>query len=185
MLMRGRMVRGLIVSVILVGVFGGIVGCDSSDSESPASSVAGFNRATAVATPTISPADKDKAEKEATQAVDAWVKLVDAGMYPDAWEETTQSFKDSSIKVDWCNQTAALRNAMGPLLSRTVAKADYKSKVDKDPGGAYVTVRYDTAFKATDRGIEEVTMMRGKDGVWRSMGYYLAVKPSPPTPAKK
>ena len=175
------MLKGIAVGLILAAAFGGFLGCDSSsdDTELPISS----NNA-AVPHPTVSQAEKQKAVNDATQAVDSWLRLIDSGMYSEAWDQTGQIFKSSSIKVDWAKQIGAIRTAMGPIVSRKLKEADYSSKYPEVPLGSYVRFHYDTAFKATSLGAEEVTAMRDKDGIWRPLGYYLSIKNPPPTPAK-
>ena len=176
------MLKGIAVGLVLAAVFGGFVGCDSSsdNTELPIAS-----NSAAAPQPTVSQAEKAKAVNDATQAVDAWLRLIDSGMYSEAWDQTGQIFKTSSIKADWAKQTAAIRTAMGPIVSRKLKEADYSSKYPEVPAGSYVRFHYDTAFKATPLGTEEVTAMRDKDGIWRPLGYYVSVKNPPPTPAKQ
>jgi hypothetical protein len=175
------MVKSLMVSLMLVAVLGGALGCQSSDSESPASSAALPNQLNAVSTPSISQADKDKAMNKAIQASGTWLKFLDEGKCGAGWDQTGDLLKQSSPKDAWCKQVAPLRAALGGVLSRKVNEADYRTQIEKGPEGQYVVIHYDTSFRATDHGTEQVTAALGKDGTWRPVGYYVSV--TPPTPA--
>jgi hypothetical protein len=164
----GRMVRRVIVSLMLAVILTAGYGCDSSDSEAPS--------APAPAVPSMPPA---VATKEAGAVSDAWLKLIDDGKYNDAWDQTGKWFQNSTSKDAFAKQTAAIRTAMGPLISRKTTKSDYTTKIPEGPNGDYVIMHYDTAFKATSDGMEEVTLEHEKDGTWKPLGYYLAIKPAP------
>ncbi len=175
------MLKQAVISLMVALSIGGAMGCQSSDSESPSTS-AGLS--TEPSAPEVPPTTSPVTIKEATQAAEAWLQMLDAGKCEEAWDRAGKPLKDSTNKAGWCAQTRAIRNAMGPVASRKVAKTEYQNKLGKVMPGDYVTFHFDTAFKATDRGSEEVSIMRDKDGTWRPLGYYVSVKPTPPTPAK-
>jgi len=158
------MVRRVVVVLILAAVLG-TFGCDTSSS-GPVSE-----------TSSISQADQDKLIKEASQAADVWIKLLDQGKCGEAWDQTGKMFKDSTVRDSWCKETGARRHAMGAVLSRTIEQAKYNNQIGQGPRGDYVTVHYDTSFAATPRGAEEVTLVRDQDGSWRPLGYYLSIRP--------
>jgi hypothetical protein len=172
------MVRNTIIALGLAAVLC-VLGCQSqTDSGTPSSS---SNQSDASGKP--SQVDKDKAIKEATQALESWLKLIDDGKCTEAWEQGSKLFKHDSSADFWCKQIEPVRAAFGAVKSRTVTKADYLTHPPKAPEGQYVTLHYDTSFRATDRGIEEVTAVHDEDGVWRAAGYYVSLKPSMPTPS--
>lgn len=177
----------LVPLMLLAAVLSSNLGCESPSEPEPqpssaalssglATPLASQNEATSPGLPALSEGD---AIKQATKVSDALLTLLDQGKYGESWEQNSKLFKDRFPKDAWCKQIAAIRLSMGPVLSRTMKQTDYKTKIAEAPAGQYVIIHYETAFKNADRGIEEITAMREKDGTWRTFGYYLTIRPEP------
>jgi hypothetical protein len=177
------MVRSSIVLFMLLAALVGTPGCQSEPAQTPQSQAstatapgqAGAQSSVLAPSPSQS---QSVAILEASKAIGAWLKLLDNGKYGEGWDQMGKLFKDMSPKDAWCKQVAAIRTALGPVLSRTSRQTDYTTQIDKGPRGEFVTVHYDTAFKNQPYGVEEITAMRGKDGSWQSLGYYITARPA-------
>lgn len=174
----GKSFKDLAVGLMVVAaILGGLIGCDSSETGSPQSGSSLSEKPAGQPVSTVAPADKERAIKQASDATDAWLKLIDAGNYKDAWTQTGASFKQSTTQDGWSKQTAAIRLSMGPLISRTVKAQEFLPDLTGEPPGSYVRVRYDASFKNAEKATEEVTAVYDS-GTWRPLGYYLTVKRS-------
>jgi hypothetical protein len=188
---RKRSLQGVILC-LLVSALVGVFGCDSSELPSsssqsqrsialpplptpllPSPPVGGAGPATPLAP--LARLSQSAAIDQATKASDSLLKLFDQGEYRSAWEQSGARFKAAVLEDPWCKQIAAIRTAMGPILSRKLAKTTYKTGMFGEPSGEYVVVDYSTSFanRRDKPGKEEVTLIREPDGVWRALGYYI------------
>jgi hypothetical protein len=110
--------------------------------------------------------------KEATAAVDAWLKLLDQGNYGEAWDRTGAQFKKIAAKDAWVKQITPYRGALGAVKSRTLESAVYSDSIPDLQPGEYVLIKYKTSLGNKDLH-EEITVQKENDGVWRSLGYYV------------
>lgn len=114
-----------------------------------------------------------QAEKEAVEAAQAWLKLVDKGDYAKSWEEAAPFLQAAVSKDDW---TKSLRRALSPLGavgSRTVQSALYTKTLPGAPDGEYVVIQFSTTFANKKSAVETVTPSKGLDGRWKVSGYYV------------
>jgi hypothetical protein len=112
--------------------------------------------------------------KQATAAVDAWMKLIDQGDYGQAYDQTGAQFKKLIGKDAWVKQIGPHRGVMGQLNSRKVESAEYSDSIPDLQPGQYVLLKYATSFKRMPNSHEEITAQKENDGVWRSLGYYIS-----------
>ncbi|MGO9061807.1 MAG: DUF4019 domain-containing protein [Candidatus Binataceae bacterium] len=113
------------------------------------------------------------AVEQATQAADAWLKLVDAGDYAASYQQTSSLFKDLVSQAKWTEKAGAARKPLGKLDSRRMKTAQYEATLPGAPDGQYVVVLYDSSFAHKKSAIETVTMMLDKDGKWHVVGYFI------------
>jgi hypothetical protein len=64
-------------------------------------------------------ADDQAAVEQAKKASDAWLKLVDAGDYQASWDQLASVVKPLVTEEKWAQQAGAVRQTVGPLVSRT------------------------------------------------------------------
>jgi hypothetical protein len=124
------------------------------------------------------PADKPDATeqmdlKPAMAAAEAWLKLVDDGLYGSSWEQAATLFKDKVVKLQWETGLQEQRNLVGTLASRKLASATYTRALPGAPAGEYVVIQYHSRFDNRPLATEIVTPMRQPDGSWRVAGYFI------------
>jgi hypothetical protein len=115
----------------------------------------------------------EQAEKEAVDAANAWLALVDQGEYSGSWESAASLFKAAVTKDQWQQQLNVVRKPFGELVSRKVKSATYATSLPGAPDGEYVVIRYQTSFQNKKSAVETVTPMKDKDGRWHVSGYYI------------
>ncbi len=118
-------------------------------------------------------ADTQETVAQANKAALSWLKLVDDGGYKESWEQAASFFKDRVPEQTWDNQAAAVRKPLGPVLSRTLKRAQYATALPGAPDGQYVVIQYDTSFQNKKSAVETITPMLDSDGKWRVSGYYI------------
>ena len=113
------------------------------------------------------------AEKDALKAAEQWLALIDAGDYGGSWEAASELSKKSVSKEMWIQSIKAVRSAMGDLISRSVAAAQYATSLPGAPDGEYVVIQYQTSFQNKKSAIETITPMLDAAGTWRVAGYFI------------
>jgi hypothetical protein len=111
--------------------------------------------------------------KPAMAAAEAWLKLVDDGLYGSSWEEAAAVFKDKVVKLQWETGLQEQRNLVGTLAARKLASAAYTRALPGAPSGEYVVIQYHSRFDNRPLATEIVTPMRQPDGSWRVAGYFI------------
>lgn len=111
-------------------------------------------------------------ELAAQAAGEKWLAMLDRGEYGKAWDECAQLFRQRVTREQWVDSLPAARGSFGPVRSRKVEVAAFKTSLPGAPDGQYVTVRYRTSFEMKD-GAEELMTLAFEDGVWRPTGYFI------------
>ena len=111
-------------------------------------------------------------ELAAQAAGEKWLTLLDRGEYAKAWEECAQLFRQRVTREQWTDTLPSQRGSFGPVRSRKVEVAAFKTSLPGAPDGQYVTVRYRTSFEMKD-GAEELITLAFEDGLWRPTGYFI------------
>jgi hypothetical protein len=126
------------------------------------------------AAPTAPPADTATAAKEAAAAKAAgdWLKLIDAGEYGKAWDESAAVFRERVPRQQWVDGLPKNRAEFGALKARKFDGTSYRGSIPGAPDGEYVAVHYFTEFEKNPAGEELVTMLL-QSGTWRPVGYLL------------
>jgi len=115
----------------------------------------------------------EMAEKRAIESSDAWLKLIDNGLYTKSWETSAELFKKAISKEQWNQSLNAVRRPLGEVIKRDVKSKQYMTSLPGAPDGEYVVIQYDTSFENKKSAIETITPMLDKDGKWRVSGYYI------------
>jgi len=110
--------------------------------------------------------------KAARAAVDSWLSLIDTGNYAKSWDEAATFFKSAVPSETWQIAAKTARSPFGALKSRTVKSATPASKLPGAPEGEYVVFSFDAIYEQKP-AIEQVTVVRDKDGAWRVVGYFV------------
>jgi hypothetical protein len=114
-----------------------------------------------------------KDTQAAQSAAEKWLTVVDKGDYAASWDEAAAMFKSAVTKGDWEKAVGQVRGSIGKFVSRKLKGATYATSLPGAPDGEYVVIQYDSSFENKKAAVETVTMSREKDGVWRTVGYFV------------
>jgi hypothetical protein len=127
--------------------------------------------APAASAPAAAAAPDTKAkEQEASIAAQGWLVLLDRKDWGRAWETTGSVFRRNVPLGSWMDAIPKLREPLGELVARTPVETAYKTSLQGQPDGEYVTVVFDSNF-ANKEVTEVVTTVREADGKWHVTGY--------------
>ena len=115
----------------------------------------------------------DGKEAKAVETSKKWLSLVDDGKYSDSWETAADYFKAAITKTQWVQAITGVRKPLGKVISRTLKSKQYRTTLPGAPDGEYLIIQFETSFDNKKTGIETITPMLDKDGVWRVSGYYI------------
>lgn len=116
---------------------------------------------------------QEYAERDAVEAADAWLALVDRGDYEKSWSQAAALFRNAVTADQWSQQLRAARAPLGGLVSRKVKSKQYAESLPGAPDGKYVVIQYETSFQNKKSAVETVTPMMDSDGTWRVSGYFI------------
>jgi hypothetical protein len=117
-------------------------------------------------------AQSTTSEKEAAGrlAAQGWLVLLDRKDWGRAWETTAAPFRNKVALGTWMDAIPKVRDPLGALVSRTPAETAYKTSLQGQPAGEYVTAVFASKF-ANREVAEVVTTALEPDGKWRVTGY--------------
>lgn len=127
-------------------------------------------------TPLLSTAGGTEKEEKTTAAIMAaenFLLLVDTGQYGKSWDVASFLFQNRVPKDTWVRQISSIRPALGALIARKIAGAEYMTELPGAPDGEYVVIQYNSSFAGKQNGMETVTPMLDRDGQWKVSGYYI------------
>ena len=113
------------------------------------------------------------AQSEA-HAGDDFLQRVDARQYADSWSIASDYFRRSVSQADWVRQATQARESLGPVVSRTLKSAEPQKNPPGAPAGEYLLLTYQTKFADSEPArTETLPLIKGADGKWRAVGYFL------------
>jgi len=126
------------------------------------------------AAPTPAPADpaREAREKAAIEAAQRWLKLLDAGEFGKAWDESGAPFQSRVTRKQWVEGLPKDRTPFGALKSRTVEGLGYPKEPQGLPKGEYIQVGFSSVFEKQAKIVEVVTVVLD-GGTWRPIGYLI------------
>lgn len=113
------------------------------------------------------PSDRENAARLAAQG---WLVLLDRKDWGRAWETTAGTFRAKVALGTWMDAIPKVREPFGALAERTIAESAFKTSLQGQPDGEYVTVVFVSKF-ANREVAEVVTTVHEPDGKWRVTGY--------------
>lgn len=109
-------------------------------------------------------------EAEGRLAAQGWLVLLDRKDWGRAWETTASAFRGKVALGSWMDAIPKVRDPLGTLVERVPYETAFKTTLQGQPAGEYVTVVFQTKF--SNRQVAEVvTTTRDTDGKWRVTGY--------------
>jgi len=126
--------------------------------------------AAAEAKPAAAAADTKDKEAAARLSAQGWLVLLDRKDWGRAWETTGAVFRSKVPLGTWMDAIPKVRAPLGDTVERTPVETAFKTSLQGQPDGEYVTVVFQTKF--ADREMAEVvTTVHEPDGKWRITGY--------------
>jgi len=113
------------------------------------------------------------AKKASSDAATNWLALVDAGEYAKSWSSAAALFQKQVSSARWAETVRGARGELGKVVSRKAPKADYSRTLPGAPDGEYVIQQYASAFENREEAVEQVVLMKEKDGSWKVVGYFI------------
>ena len=116
--------------------------------------------------------DTQTDEEAARQSVDAWLTLIDAGNYSEAYGATGSIFRESVTAEEFRNLMEGRLALLGALESRTLSSTQRLTTVPDAPPGDYFVFEFDGAYELRPDARERVTAVSESDE-WPVVGIYL------------
>ena len=118
--------------------------------------------ASLVAAPEIAHAGEGPLERVAG----AWLELLDAGRFDDAWQAGAALLRRVP-ESQWTEETRRLREGYGPVVSRAAVVKDYHQQLEGAPDGTYFTLRFRSRLTDGREIVEVVTLTAEADQQYR------------------
>ncbi len=137
-------------------------------------SIVGVAMAATLATVAFASAARQEDGSDAARgAVESWLTAVDAGRYPESWEQAGAQFRAAVTADDWRMALEATRSPLGALVSREVDSTTAASTLPGAPDGEYFVFQFRTSFERKESAQETVAAVREPDDAWRVVGYFI------------
>ena len=148
-------------AVLLAAVVAGFSGC-GDDGGSPTAP-----------TPTDPPVVETQSDEDAArQSVDAWLALLDAGSYSEAYDTTGSIFRDEVTPEEFRTAMEERQAILGAVESRTLSSTQRLSVVPNAPPGDYFVFEFDGVYERRPDTRERVTAVSESDE-WPVVGIYI------------
>ena len=124
-------------------------------------------------TPTVPPVVETQSDEDAArQSVDAWLLLLDAGSFSEAYDATGSIFRDEVTPEEFRTAMEERQGILGAVESRTLSSTQRLSTVPDAPPGDYFIFEFDGVYELRPNARERVTAVSESDG-WPVVGIYL------------
>jgi hypothetical protein len=117
--------------------------------------------------------DTHAAEADAAAAASAWLALLDAGKYGEAWEAAAARMRSAAQKQQFARSFGVVRDPLGKPTTRELKDAKYRECLPGAPDGRYVVIHYATTFENKKAAVETLALTQEPDGKWRVSGYFI------------
>lgn len=114
----------------------------------------------------------ENAEKQAERAGVEWLRLLDRNDMDTAWDRTSSELHESISRDQFKEQMQLMREGLGPIITRRLDSATYRTSVPGAQEGQYVVLVFNSRFKDKGRAREVLTMSYNKDK-WEPAGYFV------------
>ncbi|GAA0569359.1 DUF4019 domain-containing protein [Rhizomicrobium electricum] len=105
-------------------------------------------------------------------ACNAWLGLIDAGKYDQSWDTASDYFKSKITKEQWAPMVKAVRDTVGPPLSRSAKSVTPTETLPAAPFGKYIVIVLSTKF-AMNQSATETVILKLENGEWKVAGYFV------------
>ncbi|MYH28908.1 MAG: DUF4019 domain-containing protein [Acidobacteria bacterium] len=122
-------------------------------------------------TPAVPPVVETQSDEDAArQSVDAWLVLLDAGNYSEAYDATGSFFRESVTAEEFQNKMEERQAILGAVESRTLDSTQRLSILPDAPPGDYFIFEIDGVYELRPNARERVTAVSDE---WPVVGIYL------------
>ncbi len=112
------------------------------------------------------------ARDEAQQSGEAWLTLIDNGMYAESWKDASAYFRSRVPEKQWVEMVKGVRAPLGKLVSRKQQGITFTKSLPGAPDGDYAVIVFQTSYANKASAVETLTLMA--DGnKWRAAGYFI------------
>ncbi len=153
--------HGTCAAVLLAVVAAALAAC-GGDGGSP----------TAPTTPVTPPTDMRSDEDAARQSVEAWLSLLDAGDFSEAYEAAASLFREGVTAEEFRLLMEDRLALLGAFESRTLSSTQRLTTIPDAPPGDYFVFEFDGVYELRPNARERVTAMSESDE-WPVVGIYL------------
>jgi hypothetical protein len=98
--------------------------------------------------------------------------LVDAGKYDQSWETASDYFKSKITKEQWAPMIKAVRDTVGPTLSRSAKSVTPTDTLPQAPFGKYIVIVLNSKF-AMNQSATETVILKLENSEWKVAGYFV------------
>ena len=119
------------------------------------------------------PVDEDADIAAARPTADAWLELIDAGRYREAWDLGSSYFKRVVAADELVRAMETERAPLGSVDSRALRNAVRTDSLPGAPDAPYVVFTFQTVFADGATVVETITAEREGDA-WLIAGHRLA-----------
>ena len=102
-----------------------------------------------------------------------WLVQIDKGEYLESWDNAAPYFQNQILQTRWSAALKASRRPLGNLTSRNINSSEFKSELPGAPDGNYYILTYNSSFENKASAIETITLTKGIDGKWKTVGYFI------------
>ncbi len=111
--------------------------------------------------------------RAARQVAEAWIALLDAGKFDDAYGQMGQAARNQISVEQWKTQLKTSRTKYGKLTTRAFQYTDYATTLKGAPPGQYVVLDYLCTFVSGQSAPETIVMSK-VNGTWQVAGFAVA-----------
>jgi hypothetical protein len=106
-------------------------------------------------------------------AARVWLAQMDGGSYGASYDGAAPALRDGVSRVQWEKDLVRVREPLGGVVNRKIRQAACTRGTPADPEAEACLIQYNTYFENRPLGDEQLTLLRGRDGVWRVAAYQL------------
>ena len=114
-------------------------------------------------------------EEIAVTGAREWLALVDAGQFPQSWEQAGEIIRNSVTSDRWAASLTGLRQPLGNLTARNLKTVVVAENLPNAPQGKYVVTTFDTSFANGQTPFVEIvtSFLETTSNQWKVVGYSL------------
>ncbi|MGB7406513.1 MAG: DUF4019 domain-containing protein [Pacificimonas sp.] len=113
----------------------------------------------------------DISKSDSVEAAREWVALIDDGDYEESWRAAGTVFSSQVTSAQWTAAAKAVRDPLGPLVSRQFRSVTAATVLPGMPAGRYEMLEFDADYANQADIVETVVLGHEKDA-WRVIGYF-------------